>query len=456
MTQARPSPQPSLVRILSTRLVVTGIVGILLQIGIVAVRSYLDDIDLMSNYVKYEARLIYDGFSSARAGRRGGVPARYSNEFKDAYGFRVLDSHGRVLSETNGALLIDLSPWQSDLPSQQDFWLRRLDGSQWMNVAGGLRFSRGAQDVWVEVATTGDPAGEHFRIFARELLSDVWMPMIPLIVLTLGVAILTVRSALQPLVHAAEKADTLAVLDRSEHLDVTNLPREAESLATAINRLLDRVANLIKSQRLFTARAAHELRTPLSIMLLELERSDSPHIRQLESDVRAMSNVVDRLLTLSRLENIEKPELKSFDLAELAGILVDRMKEWAMKSEHRIELAVTGPAVLKADRFAIREALRNLIENAVKHTPPGTLVRVQIGPGSTMAVDDAGPGLDLATAHTLLEPFARGSTTSEGAGLGLSIVAQAASLHGAEITITRSDLGGTRFEIRFPDPPQAE
>lgn len=443
----------SLVRLLSQRLVMTAVVAIVLQIGITAVRSYLDEIDLNTNYIKYEVRLIAAAYEAAQARRMPvsqWLPQRYTGAAGRSYGFRIIGADGRVLADQNGAMLAALSPWRFPNSDTQDFWFRRLDGTAWMNVAGGVHLERPAGELWVEVVTFGDPAGAHVGIFARELVSDVWMPMIALIALMLGVAILTVRSALAPLVQAAHKADTLAVLERNERLDVERLPREAASLAAAINRLLDRVAELVTLQRQFLARAAHELRTPLSIMLLELGRSEGPRIARLQTDVGVMSDMVDRLLTLAKLESAGKPEFSEIDLGEAAKGIAQSMADWALQSNHRIEVRANGPSMIRADRFALREAIRNLIENAVKHTPAGAKIEVETGPGPRISVDDAGSGIDEADYGKLLEPFARGSTKAEGSGLGLAIVAQAVALHRAELKISRSPLGGARFEIIFP------
>ncbi len=448
----RPS-EVSLVRLLSQRLVMTALVAIALQIGITAVRSYLDEIDLNTNYIKYEVRLIAAAYDAAQARRMPvsqWLPQRYAGAAGKSYGFRIIGADGRVLADQNGSMLAGLSPWRFPNSDTQDFWFRRLDGTAWMNVAGGVHLERPSGEMWVEVVTLGDPAGAHVGIFARELVSDVWMPMIALIALMLGVAILTVRSALAPLVEAAHKADTLAVLERNERLDVERLPREAASLAAAINRLLDRVAELVTSQRQFLARAAHELRTPLSIMLLELGRSEGPRIERLQTDVGMMSDMVDRLLTLAKLESGGKPEFSEVDLGEVASGIAASMADWALQTNHRIDVTPNGPVLMRADRFALREAIRNLIENAVKHTPAGARIEVEIGPGPRIVVDDAGTGIAEADYAKLLEPFARGSTKAEGSGLGLAIVAQAVALHHAELKISRSHLGGARFEIVFP------
>ena len=166
-----------------------------------------------------------------------------------------------------------------------------------------------------------------------------------------------------------------------------------------------------------------------------------------------MSDMVDRLLTLAKLEGTGKPEFREIDLAEVAGAIATSMADWAMQTGHSVSVRTNGSSPMHADLFAIRQAIRNLVENAVKHSPAGAKIEVEVGPGPRLAVDDAGYGIDEADYVKLIEPFARGSTKAEGSGLGLAIVAQAVALHRGELRIGRSRLGGARFEIVFTEPP---
>jgi signal transduction histidine kinase len=97
--------------------------------------------------------------------------------------------------------------------------------------------------------------------------------------------------------------------------------------------------------------------------------------------------------------------------------------------------------------------LRNLIENAIRHTPPGTSVRVRVGPAGSVVVEDSGPGLGGEAAEDLLQPFKKGHASTEGAGLGLAIVKLAVDLHHGALQIGRSASGGARFSLNFPSQP---
>ena len=425
----------------------------LLQSGIVSVRDYLTETDFLSGYVRREARAIaseleLSSMSAVELAMRQ-RPEQYYGPHETAYAFRVLDTEGRVIAGRRAATLEALSPWATRPSPKEDFWLRKIDPNERMHVAGGIKVSSNGRDVWVELATFGDPASTYVKSIASDIVHDVWVPLLPLVLLSAVVTILSVRRSLRPLAAAALKADDISVLERGERFDVSKLPEEASHFASAINRLLDRVADLVAAQRLFIARAAHELRTPLSIMMLEIGHLADPKAKRLEADVRAMAAIVDQLLALARLEASPKPQLADVDVATVVRELVGRMLTWAEKDGHSLEFVSRRVGPILANEMAVRDAARNLIENAVKHTPPGTLIRIEVARDGSVVVDDAGPGLPDDADDTFAQPFRKGSRSTEGAGLGLAIVKQAAELHGGRLDIGRSDLGGARCCVSF-------
>ena len=446
--------RPGLVRTLTVRLAITTVLVLLLQSAFVTVRDYINETDFLNSYVRREAQSIGRNFWLSEGEPADALaapePWPYYGAHADAYAFRVMDAGGAIIAEHNGARLQPLSPWSDRTSARQDLWIRKLVPDARMHVAGGLKVRSGDRDLWIELATFGDPASTYLRTVALEILDDVWLPMLPLVALSLGVTVASVRKSFRPLVAAASKADKISILERNERLDVTQLPAEASHFASAINRLLDRVADLVSSQRLFIARAAHELRTPLSIMMLELGHLKDPSGKRLEADVRAMSEIVDQLLALARLEATPRSALRPVDIATVARELVSRMLEWAEKHGHRLEFVSNREGPISGDETALRDAVRNLIENAVKHTPPGTRIRIEVAKDASIIVEDSGPGVGAHPPEDLQLPFRKGSTTSDGAGLGLAIVRQAAELHGGRLDIGRSALGGARFVMNLP------
>ena len=450
--------RPSLVRLITIRLALTSLAAMILQLSIVVAQTYLVEDDLNRRIVTRQAHALLEAIhvqAGALVVAEADIPHHYLGKHEAHYAFRISHGDGRILAQHNDQSIAALSPWKDRASRIQDLWLADLEEEKKLHVAGGVRHKVGDHPVWIEVATFGDPASTYLGIIAAEVADDVWLPMIPLVVLTLGVATVSVRRSLSPLVRAAAQADTISPLDGSSRLDVSEMPREAASLATAINGLLDRVASLVRSQRLFIARAAHELRTPLAIITLELGHFDDPRARRLEEDVRAMSSSVDRLLTLARLEGTETLRVGEVDIGSVADDVVSRCQDWAAQTQHRLILHVCEPTHFSGDAAAIREALRNLVENAVRHTPPGTEVQVTVGPAGTILVEDDGPGLSEGTNAELLEPFKKGSEGGEGAGLGLAIVKQTVDMHRGRLEIGRSSRGGARFALTLPDQASA-
>src|SRR5262249_52026721 len=131
--------------------------------------------------------------------------------------------------------------------------------------------------------------------------------------------------------------------------------------------------------------------------------------------------------------------------------VVKLLEDWAASTQHQLILKIRQPAQFTGDANAIREVLRNLVENAVRHTPSGTNVHITVGPMGSITVEDEGPGFDPEMAPDLLQPFKKGSSSGDGAGLGLAIVRQAVNLHRGSLQIGRSSHGGARFALALPD-----
>ena len=408
--------------------------------------------ELYLYHVNYETRSLLGGVKNGPDGLSFDLPrslSRYDGEPQSAYGFRVLDATGRVIAPKQSALLERVSPWSASSAITSDFWFVKLDADETFHFAGGRRLQVVDTDVLVEMMTLGDPAGIRWWVLINETLEDVWLPILPLALLMPVVTIVSVRRALRPLAQAARRAETIDPGDPTQRLELAGMPRETAAFASAINRLMERVGALVQSEKIFISSAAHELRTPLAVMLLELEKIDHPCARRLEADVKGMAECVNQLVLLARLETVQPPDLVELDLAAVAGEAIDRLRAWVAARNHKIDVRLRDPGKLRGDPVAVREALCNLVENAVKHTPAGTSIFVTVGPDSTITVEDSGPGLASETSDRLFQPFRKGNPSTEGAGLGLAIVRQAVELHRGSIQVGRSSLGGAMFKLSF-------
>jgi signal transduction histidine kinase len=428
---------------------VTSLVQLLVIMGTLE-RDY-DDLAL--NHVQREASWLSRGIKLSPEGPTFELPhdmGHYGAGHGSGYAFRILDRSGQVIASRQRTTLERLSPWHSASGEEMPgFWFRKLDDTHPLHFAGGQQFRMGGTDVRIEVATQGDPAGVHRWILILEALEDVWLPTIPFTLLIPLATLFSVRRELNFLARGAQQAERVDPANPARPINFAEIPSEAAPFAVAINRLLQRVNALMHSYRVFMGSAAHELRTPLATMLMELEKIDDPRARVLEKDVVGMSESVNRLLTLISLQGVEPLDLVEVDVGAIVWDTVESLRTWARVRDHEIDLRLQEPGTVRGDPIAMRETIRNLVENAVKHTPAGTPISVTVGSGCTITVEDGGPGLPDQGWNRLFEPFQRGSRSKGGAGLGLTIVRRAVDLHQGSIEVGRSSLGGALFRVRF-------
>lgn len=452
MTSRVGDERPSLARRISVQVGLIALATSIMQLAMVIGHNYFDYEDLSLGHVKREIRWLLAGVSAQPSGVSFELPnnASHYQTYPAQYAFRIVEGTGRLIAASQASLLNELTPSQTlPGPGHSAFWFRKLDGANPFYFAGGELFHVGGHDVVIEVATLGDPAGIHWWIVAYETLEDLWLPILPFTLLIPMATLVTVRRALNFLARAAQQAAKVDPSNPQQRIDLTGIPREARAFAVAINRLLQGASDHIRSKQNFMARAAHQLRTPLAAMMLELEKIDTPRARGIERDVVGMSSTVDRLLTLVRLQTIEAPDFVMFNIGAVAEDAVQGLRGWAAAREHDLQVRVEGSGSLLGDPVAVRDALVNLVENAVRHTPHGTTVRVTAGPGKCATVEDSGPGLPPESCEQLFQPFRRGNGPTGGYGLGLAIVREAVDLHGATLQLARSPMGGAMFTLTF-------
>ena len=164
-----------------------------------------------------------------------------------------------------------------------------------------------------------------------------------------------------------------------------------------------------------------------------------------------MNRLVEQLLCVARLDSVALDVSSSVDLHELAEEVVGSMAHLALSACRTIALSgADHPVLVTGNAAAIADALRNLIENALAHTAPGTEVVVEVDPEGTISVQDSGPGIPAEDRPHIFERFWRGNgVRGSGAGLGLAIVMEIVKAHGASVTVNDRLPRGARFDLRF-------
>lgn len=282
------------------------------------------------------------------------------------------------------------------------------------------------------------------------------------------------RRALAPVGRMADRARAITADRLSERLPVENSDDELGHLAVVFNETFARLGQSFEQLRRFTADASHELRTPLTAIRsvgevgLRQHRDEKAYreiIGSMLEEADRLGRLVDSLLTLSRADAGQvKLNLQHVDLAELAREAVNHLRVLAEEKRQAISVEAAGPVYVTVDHLVLRQALINLVDNAIKYSPEGGKVWVlaQNQPnGPTLEVIDTGPGIAAEHREHMFDRFYRvdkaRSREMGGTGLGLAIARWAVEAHGGRIELESEESKGSTFRITLPrTPPQTE
>jgi signal transduction histidine kinase len=252
--------------------------------------------------------------------------------------------------------------------------------------------------------------------------------------------------------------------DLSQRIALKGSRDEFDQLAANLNAMLDQIERLLGGMRQVTDNIAHDLRTPLNrlrsrIEVALLQQPGRAEIRALLeatlADAQAMIATFNALLDIARAEaGSERGGFEEVDLAALGRDLADLYRPVAEDKQLTFEYHCLPGLAMRANRHLLAQALANLLDNAVKYTPPKGCVRLEVGrraSGPVIAVTDSGPGIAEADRERVLQRFVRLDATrsTPGSGLGLSLVDAVAKLHGAELMLTDAH-PGLKVSLAFP------
>ena len=295
---------------------------------------------------------------------------------------------------------------------------------------------------------------------ARDLLLQSILPELLIAAATLLIVWFGVKRGLRPLARLSEEIKARSAGDLRP-IDAAGAPEETRPLVGALNGLLDEVSAASRKQQRFLADAAHQLRTPLAGLQAHAELAlaqplPEPSRAQVERVHQATirtGRLANQLLALARAEPGVRISLAPLDLKSLVESDADAWVHQALARDIDFGFELEA-AQIQGDGFLLREALANLVHNALEYSQRGARVTVRTGRRERSAfieVEDDGPGIAPAERGRVLERFYRvPGTSGTGSGLGLAIVREIASSHGASIAITDSASGGCRVAITFP------
>jgi two-component system OmpR family sensor kinase len=320
----------------------------------------------------------------------------------------------------------------------------------------------------VGAITVGITNYANVEALAEFIRLQTWIAVV-LIALAIASTFVILRVGLRPLRAVADTAHEISQGDLSRRIPVTDEATEIGAVSTALNEAFDQAEGSEQRMRTFIADASHELRTPLATIhgwadlylhdgVQEWDDVDMAMTRIRDESAR-MTELVDQLLTLARLDAQSPSEREDLDLGALAADVVDAVTITA--PDHVIRLALEGPdeAHVLGDAPALRQLVTNLVANATRHTPPGTTVTVVVrtddagGPHAVLEVSDDGPGMSAEEMAHAFDRFWRADASrasAGGTGLGLSIVRATALAHRGTVLLQSDEGHGLTVTVRLP------
>ena len=420
-------------RLMAAMLIVLG-----LGLGASAIFSH---IEAYSTLKELRKRTLQDQaqelLSALRIGSDGSVEVTLPAEWQNAYqrpdrsfAYSIYDADGRVVALSPNLAsplpLIGSDPLQ--IPGPESLAVLAMNAPEGRTVVVG----RAHPDQEALAESLIEENFEHLFV------------VVPFILMSLPLLWLISRWSLRPLARASQEAQGIGPADLSTRLSVEGLPDEVRPLVDAVNGALDRLAHAYQAERRLTADAAHQLRTPITVFDLRLQRArlggrtDWPTI---EREMAQLRRLIDRLMGLARRDNaaLEEPAgpHQTINLARIVRESVATVLPIAEKKDRSVVVEAPDAIPFRGQADDLRDMVHNLLENALVHGSGTVRVtirheRTEDGPNIVIEVADEGPGVTEALKEVMFERFRRGPT-SQGAGLGLAIARQVARSHGGDV-----------------------
>jgi heavy metal sensor kinase len=316
---------------------------------------------------------------------------------------------------------------------------------------------------------SGGPLAPIETILSQVLLSLLLgVPLLGLV--AVGGGLFLVGRALAPVVKIGQSAEQITQHNLNERLPLTHTGDELERLSLALNRMIVRLSEAFEQNRRFLADASHELRTPLAALRGEMESvveqtralpELSDRAGSVLEEVDRLAKIVDALFALSRLDAGEaQQEHVCFDLARLAAGTTEQMSLLAEDKGVAVACRVQPNVGVAGDRARIKQVVVNLLDNAIKYTPAGGSIQLEVQARegkAVLQVSDTGIGIPAGALPHIFERFFRvdkaRSRDAGGAGLGLAIVKSICMAHGGQVFVESTEGRGSRIKVELPLAP---
>ncbi|MEQ8326408.1 MAG: ATP-binding protein [Parvibaculum sp.] len=425
---------------------------VILQVQYLLVRDTLRDRGLRAQAADIAAHV--------RAGRDDGFAVDLPETLKTAYHrpdrqyvYFLLDGEGRVLASSHGGTA-PLAPVPA--PGGDPFFSRTDFANRGAYYGVTVPLEGANPPLYLQVAQGSVHPDVLADTLIEEFLERSWAFLLLLAVAIASVTIWTVRQSLAPVTRLSVMARNIGPASLDRRLPEDNLPSEITPLVHAVNTSLQRIESGYRREREFTANAAHELRTPLAVLKANIETLSSlDEVPQLIEELADLERLVTQLLRLAQVDNLVPRPEEEADLRAVATAVARQLGPIALAEGKSVELTgEEGPVRVRGHADFLALALRNLVENALAHTPRGSGVEIRVGADRSLAVVDDGPGVPPADAARIFERFVRVKPGAyKGAGLGLSIAQRVAAVHGGGIEVSREPGRGAVFTLRLPGNP---
>ncbi len=430
-----------------TSVVILMLLGVLIFSQITALTKSVEQEELLEQARKIASFIEYDWKGKFEVD----FPRRYEEYYAeptDNHQYAVMNASGRILFQSNN-FMSDKIKGTLKKTGKHYFNFETKDGKFFAGLKYDYLFEGKIYPIYV--IEYADEFTKFIASLKKDFLNNIILLGGPLLLLQAFVIVLIFKEALRPVLTAAREARNIKYDNLSARLDESNVHAEILPLIQSVNNSLARLEKKAEAQKFFIANAAHELRTPISILKARISSlSNEREVFMLNEDLRNINHLISQMLDISRLDLADAGPQGEVSLNDIAKKACEDIGPLFISHEKELSLEqLCYDQVIMGNEDTLFRAILNLLENALKHTPDKLPVEVIVAE-KKIIVRDYGTPIPPEHKIKIFERFEKlpGNTGARGSGLGLSIVKKAAELHGGTISINTRD-NGNDFILDF-------